>query len=95
MTQEEIAAFLEISTQQYGKYERAEDRISAARYKALKEFLIANARALKGFSEEEADYAAGPGISRTASPGHDAIQEEWEGLKQKIDVFMRKLREIK
>lgn len=95
VNQDEAAAFLGVSTQQYGKYERAEDRISAARYKALKEFLLAKAAARGGLSEESVDYAAGPASHRHGQPEPDAVRKAWNDLKRAGDAFVQALEDRK
>ena len=62
MTQAELARLLGISTQQYGKYERGENRLSVARSAAIDRlFREAGERTLgSGFAESGAAFAPSP-----------------------------------
>lgn len=57
ISQATLAAALGISTQQYGKYERGENRISTGRYEQVLEFLHAGT-VQPGLAEERAGYLA-------------------------------------
>lgn len=89
ISQEQVAHYLGISPQQYGKYERAEDKISAGRFFEAKNFLESIV-AERGFAEEQSDYAAPP-LGGFQSTGHDTIRRDWEALKVTIDRLIASL----
>jgi len=82
ISQAAMAAALGISTQQYGKYERGENRISTSRHEQALEILReASGEVVPGLAEERAVYLA-----------PDALRLELEGaalaLRQALDRFL-------
>lgn len=88
ISQAELAAALGISTQQVGKYERGENRISTARHEQAQEALRAVSGAPPGLAEERAGYQA-----------PDALRLELENsalaLKQALEHFLSIVRRVR
>lgn len=88
LSQAAMAAALGISTQQYGKYERGENRISTSRHEEALEFL----RAAQGHSQ--------PGLSeeRVRYQGPEALHPELENaalaLQQALERFLATVRRL-
>lgn len=85
-SQAAMAAALGISTQQYGKYERGENRISTSRHEEALEFLrAAEGTSQPGLAEERAGYQA-----------PDALRLELENaalaLQQALERFLATVR---
>lgn len=57
-TQAQVAEFLGISTQQLGKYERGESRMTIGRYRELTRLLAGEEATTAGFSEANVPYEA-------------------------------------
>lgn len=81
LSQAEVAAVLGVSTQQYGKYERGENRLTASRYEALERYFRDTAA---GLSESaQARYQA----PTTKS----ALQKSLDQIRAAVDLLQRHL----
>ncbi|MGE0281580.1 MAG: helix-turn-helix domain-containing protein [Rhizobiaceae bacterium] len=80
LSQGEVAAFLEVSTQQYGKYERGENRMSVARFEAIERFL----------SEKE---GGGDGLREAPQATFEAPITK-SGLQKSIEQMRKNLQQI-
>ncbi|GAB5507591.1 MAG: hypothetical protein Rhirs2KO_27540 [Rhizobiaceae bacterium] len=60
LSQAEMAAKIGVSTQQYGKYERGENRIPIGRYETAMEILGAFGGSRAGFAEFSVGYEIAP-----------------------------------
>lgn len=81
ISQAELAAALGISTQQVGKYERGENRISTARHEQAQKALDMASVAPAGLAEERAAY-------RAADPGVMELQEAAHAIQQAVENFL-------
>lgn len=82
VSQAELAAALGISTQQVGKYERGENRISTARHEQAQEALrIASVVAQPGLAEEMVAYRAG-------DPRVMELEEAALAIRQAVENFL-------
>jgi len=84
LSQAEAAARLGVSTQQYGKYERGENRIPARRLETARRMFPPDRPVVVGLAEEGAPYDAGP-------PSSEHFQREWDRLKKQLDRLFTSL----
>ncbi len=87
LTQADVAERLQISAQQYGKYERGENRLSVARHKAA--MAVFQSQPQSGLSDHQQSDYAGP-IDRAAlQKGIDRMRRLVEEVQGTIAVFQK------
>ncbi|MCB1463623.1 MAG: helix-turn-helix transcriptional regulator [Nitratireductor sp.] len=87
LSQAEMAAKIGVSTQQYGKYERGENRIPIGRYQTALSILGAVNGSLPGFSESAAGYEVAPLVKAE-------LQQLLDELKGDLDKARDLLRRL-
>lgn len=81
LSQAEVATALGVSTQQYGKYERGENRVTASRYETLVRYF-----------EEHASGIIEPAQARPQAPiTKSSLQRSLDQIRSAIDLLQRHL----
>ncbi|MBX3596152.1 MAG: helix-turn-helix transcriptional regulator [Rhizobiaceae bacterium] len=81
LSQAEVASMLGVSTQQYGKYERGENRLTASRYELLEGFFRGENT---GMEEAEQSKYQAP-ISKSS------LQKSLDQIRAAVDLLQRHL----
>ncbi|MCO5062844.1 MAG: helix-turn-helix domain-containing protein [Rhizobiaceae bacterium] len=81
LSQAEVAAALGVSTQQYGKYERGENRLSAGRDEMLERF----------FSGKAAGLSEAPQARYQAPITKSALQKSLDQIRASVELLQRHL----
>lgn len=84
ITQAEIADRIGVSTQQYGKYERGENRMSVERYEAILAYFSASPGAANGLREARQAEFETP-ITKAA------LQKSLDQMRATLDLWQRYL----
>lgn len=81
VSQAEVATFLGVSTQQYGKYERGENRITASRDEMLEQYF-----------KDRASGLAEPAQARYQAPiTKSALQKSLDQIRVAVELLQRHL----
>ena len=81
MSQAQVATVLGVSTQQYGKYERGENRLTAARDEMLERY----------FTDAAAGMAEIPQARYQAPITKSALQKSLDQIRAALDMLQRHL----
>jgi len=91
LSQSEVAAFLGVSTQQYGKYERGENRMSVARYEAIERFLGEAERRADGLQEPPQVSFEAPITKTTLQKSIEQMKSRLQEMDATVDLWQRYL----
>lgn len=89
LSQADVATFLDLSTQQYGKYERGENRMSVARYEAIERFLSDKGGRGDGLQEPPQAAFEAP-VSKAAAQKHvDRVSKALRNIELDLAAIQR------
>jgi transcriptional regulator with XRE-family HTH domain len=89
LSQGEVAVFLGISTQQYGKYERGENRMSVARFEVIERFLSQKEGNADGLQEAPQAAFQPPVSKATAQKHYDRIVKGMREIEADLAIVQR------
>jgi transcriptional regulator with XRE-family HTH domain len=89
LSQAEVAAFLGVSTQQYGKYERGENRMSVARFEVIERFLSQKEGSPDGMRETPQTAFQAPVSKATAQKHYDRIVKGMREIEADLAIVQR------
>lgn len=87
LTQADVADRLQVSAQQYGKYERGENRLSVARHKAAMDMF--QSRLQPGLSDHQQSDYSGPMDRASLQRGIDRMRKLVEEVQGTIAVLQK------
>jgi transcriptional regulator with XRE-family HTH domain len=80
---------LGVSTQQYGRYERGQDRISAAQFRLAQQTFLPRTMEHGGFSEEQLGFISD--VDGRSPTSVQSLNFEWEQLRRNVERFLLSL----
>jgi len=89
LSQGEVATFLGVSTQQFGKYERGENRMSVARYEVIERFLRQKEGNADGLQEAPQAVFEAPVSKAMAQKHHDRVVKALREIEADLAVVQR------
>jgi len=89
LAQAEVASFLGVSTQQYGKYERGENRMSVARFEVIERFLNQKEGTSDGLQEAPQAAFEPPVSKATAQKHHDRVAKALREIEADLAIVQR------
>lgn len=81
LSQAEVASILGVSTQQYGKYERGENRLTASRDEMLEHY----------FTDKSAGLSEAPQTRYQAPITKSALQKSLDQIRAAVELLQRHL----
>lgn len=91
LSQGDVATFLDISTQQYGKYERGENRMSVARFEVIERFLSQKEGHANGLAEAPQAAFEAPITKSGLQKSIEQMRKSLQQMEATLDMWQRYL----